>query len=217
MAIRALERLAKAYWKPLYIFVRQRGVSHEDGADAVQGFFAYLLSQDLLRSVGQRETRFRTFLLHCFQQWLISEQRKKIAQKRGGEFSPVPLSDLESVSDLISPKGGNEPPELAFDRRWAQTIFHRAQERLDYEVSRRDRPEYLRELQQRVFYPGANGPNWAEVAEQFNLSEGAVRKAAFDLRTQFTSLLRAEVSALVSDDSEVNEELRYLFQLLTNH
>ncbi len=36
-ALEALGRLARAYWRPLYVFVRQRGLDHEDAADAVQG------------------------------------------------------------------------------------------------------------------------------------------------------------------------------------
>ena len=48
-AMVALERLATAYWRPLYVFTRQRGESHESAADAVQGFFVKLLSGDLLR------------------------------------------------------------------------------------------------------------------------------------------------------------------------
>jgi hypothetical protein len=38
-ALVALERLACAYWQPLYVFLRQRERSHEDAADAVQGIW----------------------------------------------------------------------------------------------------------------------------------------------------------------------------------
>jgi hypothetical protein len=35
-ALVALERLARAYWRPLYVFLRQRGTDHDSAADHVQ-------------------------------------------------------------------------------------------------------------------------------------------------------------------------------------
>ena len=63
----ALEQLARGtYWRPLYVFVRQRGRSHDDAVEDVQGFFAHLIGRDFLRFVQPREGRFRTFLLASF-------------------------------------------------------------------------------------------------------------------------------------------------------
>lgn len=213
-ALRALERLARAYWRPLYVFVRQRGLSHEDAADAVQGFFAHLLSKEMLHGVERRETRFRTFLLSCFSNWLISAHRKESAAKRGGEFVQVARSEFDSECGLLATRE-EDSPEVAFDRRWAQTIFQRAQERLGQGNAVLERAEFLQELQQRVFHPGPSGPNWAELATRFQMSEGAVRKAAMDLRGRFAALVRQEVQEVVSSPAEVDAELRYLFQLLS--
>ena len=215
-ALVALERLASAYWQPLYAFLRQRERSHEDAADAVQGFFVHLMNRDMLQRVELRETRFRTFLLRCFQNWLISAHRRDQAQKRGGSAAIISLSEMNSASNCVS-LDPQETPEVAFDRRWAQTIFQRTQAKLAREIALRERPDYLLELKSRIFHPGPEGPNWAEVAERFAVSEGAVRKAASDLRSRFAGLLREEVSELVSCETEVDGELRYLFHLLSHH
>jgi len=45
-ALLALERLARAYGRPLYVFVRQRGADHDSAADHVQGFFGHLISSE---------------------------------------------------------------------------------------------------------------------------------------------------------------------------
>jgi RNA polymerase sigma factor (sigma-70 family) len=206
----ALERMARAYWQPLYVFVRQRGMIHEDAADAVQGFFMHLLSKDLLQGLEQRETRFRSFLLRCFQNWLTSAHRREQAQRRGGAAEVLPLAAV--AEEIREP---HQSPEEAFDRRWAQSVFDQARARLREELMARERPDYFQALEQRVFQPRLEGPNWAEVAAKFSLSEGAVRKAAADLRGRFALLLRQEVSEGVSEDAEVDEELRYLFQLLS--
>ncbi len=214
-AMEALERLARAYWQPLFIFVRQRGMSHDDAADAVQGFFAHMLGRDPLRGVERRETRFRTFLLRCFSNWLTSEHRKDAALKRGGAVFIVPWSEFDSDEARMEPDSVDSP-ELAFDRRWARTVFELAQSRLAEDIATRGRPDFLQEISRRVFHPGAEGPNWAEVAQAFSTNEGAVRKAAADLRGRFAALLRQEVSAAVSEDAEVDDELRYLFRLLSS-
>ncbi len=163
----------------------------------------------------RRETWFRSFLLHCFTNWLVSAQRKSAAAKRGGKVFHVPLSEFDSESSAVMARE-DEAPEVAFDRRWAQTVFQRAQERLALELAAQAKAEYLQELSRRVFHPGPAGPQWGELARRYGLSEGAVRKAALDLRGRFAGLLRAEVLEVVSDPTEVDAELRYLFELLAS-
>ena len=81
-AMRGLERLATAYWRPLYVFLRKRGQDHDSAADGVQGFFEYLLSGELLRKARPGEGRFRNFLLVAFQRWL-GDQRDTCAANSG--------------------------------------------------------------------------------------------------------------------------------------
>src|SRR5690242_5251532 len=65
-ALAGLERLGRAYWRPLYVFARQKGATHDAAADEVQGFFEHLLSHEMLKNVQRGEVRFRSFLLRCF-------------------------------------------------------------------------------------------------------------------------------------------------------
>ena len=69
-ALQGLERLATAYWRPLYVFMRKRGQDHHSAADGVQDFFECLLSGELLRKARPGEGRFRNFLLVAFRRWL---------------------------------------------------------------------------------------------------------------------------------------------------
>ena len=50
----ALEHLCRAYWYPLYAFVRRLGHSPEDAQDLTQGFFAFLLKRHLARTGALR-------------------------------------------------------------------------------------------------------------------------------------------------------------------
>ena len=45
----ALERLCRAYWYPLYAYVRRAGNDAEEAKDLTQGFLAHLLEKGGLR------------------------------------------------------------------------------------------------------------------------------------------------------------------------
>ena len=209
-----LERLARAYWRPLYVFARQRGSSHEAASDEVQGFFEHLLSSDMLRNVQRGEVRFRSFLLRCFTNWLLNERHRNQAAKRGGGAILLPLDAMDSrIEDPALVEG--QSPDKAFDHGWARALVDHAMKRLEVELGQSERSEFLLELHRRTFASHGAGPDWEEMAGRHGMSHGAVRKAATDLRRRFGMLLRMEVRTIVSKDEEVDEELRYLVSLLS--
>src|SRR5262245_42001805 len=59
----ALEKLCRAYWYPLYAYVRRQGQSIDDAQDLTQEFFRRLLEKDYLALADRERGRFRTFLL----------------------------------------------------------------------------------------------------------------------------------------------------------
>lgn len=213
-ALEGLERLARAYWRPLHVFARQRGMNHDAAADAVQGFFAHLLSHEMLRDVKRGEVLFRSFLLRCFTNWLINEREREHAQKRGGGMQALAVDDLGSRVDELALVEG-ESPDRAHDRSWARAMVEQAMKKLEQELGQSERHEFLLELKSRTFASDGQSPDWEALAARFSMSHGAVRKAAADLRRRFGSLLRDEVRGVVSSDAEVDEELRYLVSLLS--
>lgn len=209
-----LERLARAYWRPLYVFVRQRGSRHDAACDEVQGFFEHLISSDMLRNVQRGEVRFRSFLLRCFTNWLSNQRERQLAVKRGGGAVLLPLEVMSVREDeprLIE----GQTPDKAFDHGWARALVDQAMKRLVEELEQRQRSAFLLELRQKTFANGAEGPDWEEMASRHGMTHGAVRKAASDLRKRFGILLRAEVRNIVSREEEVDDELRYLVSLLS--
>src|SRR5882724_8629833 len=59
----ALEQLCRAYWYPLYCYVRRAGHSPEDAQDLTQDFFARLLEKNYFALASRERGRFRSFLL----------------------------------------------------------------------------------------------------------------------------------------------------------
>ena len=208
-AAEALERLARAYWRPLYIFVRQRGRAHEAAEDDVQGFFAHLLGRDFLRFVTPREGRFRTFLLAAFTRWLNDQHDRAVAAKRGGGQPLLSLDEFEELRETAVAPG--DPPEAAFDRRWARELCAHALARVAEAWSGRVE---LFEALSPLLAGERPDADYASIGARLGMTEGAVKKAAFDLRALYARRIREEVRLTVGDESAVDEELRYLIRLL---
>ena len=212
----ALRDLATAYWRPLYLYLRGGGRSHEDSSDLVQGFLSHVFSTDFFAHVERDRGRFRAYLLASLQRWLSREYTRATAQKRGGTIQHVPWEELDSQRDAPELSDDLEP-SLLFDRSWATELVERALGALREEYERRNRAELFSALS-----PGLPGhaqrgmvQTYAQVAEELSMSEGAIKKAAFDLRTRFAEILRGQIRATVQTPEEAEEELRYLVQILS--
>lgn len=80
----ALEALCRAYWYPVYAFLRRRGIPPADAEDSTQSFFLHLLERDVLGRADPQRGRFRSFLLACLNHYVADERDKARAQRRGG-------------------------------------------------------------------------------------------------------------------------------------
>lgn len=204
------ERLARAYWQPLYAFLRRRGADHHSAADDIQGFFAHILSRDFLRRIEPGNGLFRSFLLSALQHWRTDQYRAATAQKRGSGHALIPLSELEAAGAV--PVSTDATPEEAFDRRWARAVYDNALTALHQRFISRGREPLF--LQLRGLLTGQDTAKYQLVAAELSMSEGAVRQAALELRREFGSTLRDEIGRTAADDSLVDGELRYLLDLL---
>src|SRR5438067_7333387 len=84
-AVTALEQLCRAYWFPLYAYVRRRGSDVQDAQDLTQGFFACLLANQRLATVSREKGKFRSFLLASFNHFLADAHDRSKRLKRGGD------------------------------------------------------------------------------------------------------------------------------------
>ena len=83
-ATTALEQLCRAYWYPLYAYLRRRGYGEHDAQDLTQGFLAQLLERRSIQDVAPEKGKFRSFLLASLNYFLADEHDRAMAQKRGG-------------------------------------------------------------------------------------------------------------------------------------
>ena len=113
-AQRALEDLCRAYWYPLYAFVRRQGCSPADAQDVTQDFFARFLKRNQLRLATPERGRFRTFLLTCLKHFLLNERNKANTLKRGGGQRIVSLDEEAAESRFAAEIFVQRPPDSLF-------------------------------------------------------------------------------------------------------
>ena len=209
----ALEKLCRAYWFPIYAFVRRQGHGPHDAQDLTQEFFARLLEKNQLAGADRNRGRFRSFLLAALKHFLANEWDKTQAQKRGGGqiLIPIDVATAETVCG-IDP-ADTLTAEKIYERRWALTLLDQVLHRLRDEYAR-DGKENLFEQLKPTLTEASRSVRYADIAAQLGTSEGAVKVAVHRLRQRYREVLRAEIADTVASPGEVEDEIRNLFAAL---
>lgn len=211
--VNALEKLCREYWYPLYAFLRRLGHSPADAEDLAQGFFAYLLANELVSKADRTMGRFRTFLLGCLQRWLSNQSQRDHAARRGGGARPVSLDSLQAEERYALEPRTDETPASHYERTWAETLIGETVRRLQAEFAAVGQCARFEALQPALL--GSNSAvRYAEIAAATGLDEGAVKVAVHRLRKRFGQILRATVADTVADPAEADAELRYLLRII---
>lgn len=212
----ALGQLCEAYWQPVFDFIRRTGQADEPARDLAQEFFARLLARRRLDTVEPGRGRFRSFLLGAVKNFLADQHDRANAAKRGGGHKPISIEaglGTDTTAQLQIPNPAGPVPDTVFDRQWALTLVERAAARLAADFAAEDNQAHFDALK-----PWLLGKvpelSQAEAARQLGLSEGAVKVAVHQLRRRFRELVKAEIAQTVNDSSQVQEELRYLVEVL---
>src|SRR5436190_8334264 len=180
----ALATLCRAYWFPLYAYLRRQGKSPHDAQDLTQAFLLHVVEKHTLSRVRPEKGKFRSFLLASLQYFLADERDKQQAQKRGGGATFIPL-DTDQAEERYSAEPADKlDPAKLFDRRWALTLLERALNRLEAEFAGPGRKDRFEQLQ--VFMLGEpTTTTYAEAGKRLGIREGAVKVAVMRLRQRF--------------------------------
>ena len=211
----ALEKLCRAYWNPLYAYVRRQGEDEQSAQDLTQGFFERFLEKNYLAQVQREKGKFRCFLLASLKHFLADEWDKARAQKRGGAVSTVALDAQINDEHPQSEPADPLSPDRLYDRHWADSLLLQALHALEQEMSDAGQARAFDALVDflRVKMPG---PSHAEVAKQLGTTTGTVRNAVQRLRDRYGELIRTEIAKTLANPTRtaVDEELSCLFQAL---
>jgi len=209
----ALEKLCRAYWRPLYAYIRRNGHDATEAQDLTQDFFARLLARDYLQHLHHQKGKFRSFLLAYLKNFLSEQRRKAGAQKRGGGCVFIPLNEPVGEDGYLLEPVDELTPDQVFERRWAQTVLQSALDRLRQEYTARGQAALFERLQD--YQPReTGGQSYAQLGEEFAMTEAAVKSAFQRMRQRHRELLREEIAQTVTRPEEIEEELRHFRKLL---
>ena len=210
----ALEELSKAYWYPLYAYLRRKGHPPEEAQDLTQEFFATrVVTRRILQGVSPEGGRFRSWLLRSLQNLALNEFAKVQAARRGGGVPHVAW-ELPDGEERYAP-GAGEPrsPEAEYDRAWAMTLIQGVLARLEEDQAAMGRGRVFQVL--KPFLTGLSGDEaYEEAGRRLEMRGDAVKMAVSRLRKDFGLRLRAEVRRTVSTPDELREELGRLREVL---
>lgn len=215
-AVEAMERLCSRYWYPLYVYVRRQGISPAEAQDITQGFFEQFIARDSLRAVDRAKGKFRSFLLGSMKHYLFNVRRDANRLKRGGGVVPVVYEDGLAEARFVEDGGSEATPEEALDRSWATTVMEVALQALQDEYRTRGKAALFERLKPFLSMVPDEG-EYLEVARELGLSKNSVGVAVHRLRQRYGELIRDEVANTVTHPLEVEDEVRYLFRVLTGN
>lgn len=209
----ALESLCRAYWQPLYAYVRRCGQSPPDAQDLTQEFFRRLLEKRWLAAADPGKGRLRTFLVVTLKNFMAKEWRRASAQRRGGGHARVPFDTAFAESRLAADPRPALAPDEAFDREWALTLLNLTVGRLRAEFAAAGKPADFDALKECLL--AARGTiDYAALAARLDVNEGAARVAAHRLRKRFRDVYREEIAHTLADGADLAAELRHLAGVL---
>jgi RNA polymerase sigma factor (sigma-70 family) len=208
----ALETLCRAYWYPLYAYVRRCGHSPHDAQDLTQEFFCRLLEKRWLDAVDREKGRLRTFLVVALKHFMSNEWRRASAQRRGGGEAHASFDTAMAESRYAA-----DPPALApdetFDQQWALTLLELTVNRLREEFAAAGRPGDFEALKS-CLMAERGAIDYADVARRIRVNEGAARVAVHRLRKRFREIYREEIAQTLADGADLGAELRHLAAVL---
>ena len=208
----ALEKLCRTYWRPIYGYVRRQGASAEDAEDLTQGFFALLLERKDLSSVRKEKGRLRSYLLASVKHFLTDESRHAMALKRGKGQRLIPFDDIREAG-IDAERSDSLTADQIYERRWAFAVLEQVMAQLREEYRSAGNVRFFDQMK-KMLMDEPDRPSQAQVANEFAMTENAVKQAFYRFRQRYQTLVREEIAHTVAIPGDIEDELRHLIAVV---
>jgi RNA polymerase sigma-70 factor (ECF subfamily) len=210
--------LLERYWKPVYCYLRHKGYDNEDAKDLTQSFFQeVVLNKDLVVRANKTKGRFRTFLLHALDQYLLNEKRRQSTKKRS------PKGKLVSF-DIISPPAlpesvSRSSPEDSYNYAWTASILDQVLSEVEANCLEYGLELHWRVFQDKVIRPilgDTSPPTFEEICERYKIDD---QKKAANMVTTIKRRLQKSLKQFIrntaTSDYEMQEEFAEIVQFFS--
>lgn len=206
----ALAHLCQVYRSPVLAYVRRSGYSREEAEDLTQGFFLRFVEDAYHAAADPARGRFRTFLLAAVQHYVSKCRDRERAQKRGGGLDHDDIDD-EHAREL--PGADSEAPDAVFQRAWALAVVQQALADLREEAAAAGKLMLFERLREFITEQ-PDEDDYGRVAGELGMNRNTLAVAVRRLRLRLRERVREQLAHTVAADSDLDEEVRVLRQVL---
>jgi DNA-directed RNA polymerase specialized sigma24 family protein len=212
-----IKLLLQRYWKPVYCYLRRKGSNNEDAKDLTQGFFhEIVLKRQLVQRSDQTKGRFRSFLLHALNQYIINQRAKQTATIR------IPLDKLVSLetmdpSELPEDMSSCEP-DASYNYAWVSALLDQVLAAVEQSCSEEGFQTHWELFHARIVEPiltGAPAPPLSEICARLGVED--TRRASnmiITVKRRFREMLRKSIRNTVISADKVDDELDEIIRFL---
>jgi RNA polymerase sigma-70 factor (ECF subfamily) len=210
-----MDLLLNRYWKPVYCYLRGKGYDNEQAKDLTQGFFhEVVLNRNLVRRADQCKGRFRSFLLHALNQYLINVQTAELTRKRipADKLIPLDMIDPAEVPQAIS----NLSPDDAYNYAWLSALLDEILSEVETKCCQDGMEIHWNIFHDRVVQSSLENvdpPPLVDICEKYGIEdEKKASNMNITVKRRFQAALKQYVRNTVTSETEVTEELEEIMQ-----
>lgn len=196
----AWERFFRAYWPPLYAWLRRAGNDRETALDLLQDFFVEGLEGRILAQYDPARGRLRAFLLGVLRMRRIQGIRR---ERRRRDRQRLDFLTPEAVETALAQRATDDP-DRAFDEEWIRHIWTRSRALFEERLAGAKETLSLRILREWVFRTRRRSA--ADLAAELAITTGDLYTRATRLRQAFAQEVETRIRLYAASADEVRSE-----------
>jgi RNA polymerase sigma-70 factor (ECF subfamily) len=202
-----LDRLFRAYWQPVFLFIRRSwNKGDEEARDLAQEFFLRLLETDFLKDVAPEKGRFRSYLKACLRHFLLDANKLATAAKRGGGAKLFSIDATERPIEIPA-----ATPEESFDLEWTQALIQAVLPAMEQSLKSLGRERAWKLFREVDLEGGGARPSYGELAKAHGETEQKVKSDLDFARKMLRKLILPKVRDYTVTDEDAAREMKELF------
>jgi RNA polymerase sigma-70 factor (ECF subfamily) len=158
---------------------------------------------------------FRTFLLLAMKRFVADQWRRANAKKRGGGRTIIPIEQGWAEERYAVDPAEEMTPEKLYDRECANLLLEQAWGGVRKEMEQSGKGPLFEALKYTLIGSSEAQP-YAEIAKQFDMTEGAVKGAAYRMRKGLRHYLRMAIAETVCTPEQIEDEIQHLFSVFSS-
>jgi DNA-directed RNA polymerase specialized sigma24 family protein len=201
--------LLERYWKPVYCYLRRKGYHNEEAKDLTQGFFhEVVLNRNLVQRADQAKGRFRSFLLHALDQYLIDRMRRQSTRNHipKEKLIQFDITDPPELPQIIL----EGSPEECFTYTWKSELLERTLAQVQNDCEQQGLEIHWRIFRDKVLDPTLNNREsepMKVIAARYGItSESTAFNMLLTVKRRFKATLRTHLRITVLSEADIDDE-----------